>query len=36
MSRATGVPSFIADVIMSLSLLTMLIAIFFTNYRIRR
>ena len=36
MSRATGVPSFIADVIMSLSLLTMLIAIFFTNYRIRK
>ncbi len=36
MSRATGVPSFIADVIMSLSLLAMLIAIFFTNYRIKK
>lgn len=36
MSRATGVPSFIADVIMSVSLLTMLTALLFTTYRIRR
>ncbi len=36
MSRATGVPSFIADVIMSASLLTMLTALLFTTYRIRR
>lgn len=36
MSRATSVPSFIADVIMSVSLLTMLTALLFTTYRIRR
>jgi simple sugar transport system permease protein len=36
MSRATGVPSFIADVIMSISLLTMLVALLFTSYRITR
>jgi simple sugar transport system permease protein len=36
MARATGVPSFIADVIMALSLLCMLVALLFTNYRIRR
>lgn len=36
MSRALGVPSFIADVIVSLSLLTMLVALFLSNYRIRR
>jgi len=36
MARATGVPSFIADVIMALSLLTMLVALLFTNFRIRR
>lgn len=36
MSRATGVPSFIADVIVALSLLTMLIALLFTTYRVRR
>jgi simple sugar transport system permease protein len=36
MSRATGVPSFIADVIVALSLLTMLVALMFTSYRIRR
>ena len=35
MSRATGVPSFIADVIVALALLTMLIALLFTQYRIR-
>lgn len=36
MSRATGVPSFIADVIMSVSLLAMLTALLFTTHRIRR
>lgn len=36
MARATGVPSFIADVIMALSLLCMLVALLFTSYRIRR
>ncbi|PKU21521.1 ABC transporter permease [Telmatospirillum siberiense] len=36
MSRALGVPSFIADVIVSLSLLTMLVALLLSNYRIRR
>ncbi|MCI5109207.1 MAG: ABC transporter permease [Marivita sp.] len=35
-SRATGVPSFIADVIVALSLLTMLVALLFTTYRLRR
>ncbi|MDN5786477.1 ABC transporter permease [Pseudorhodobacter sp.] len=36
MSRATGVPSFIADVIVSVSFLTMLTALLFTTYRLRR
>lgn len=36
MSRALGVPSFIADVTVALSLLTMLIALLLTAYRIRR
>ena len=36
MSRATGVPSFIADVIVALCLLTMIIALLFTTYRVRR
>ncbi|MEM9429642.1 MAG: ABC transporter permease [Pseudomonadota bacterium] len=36
MSRATGVPSFIADVIVALCLLTMLVALLFTTHRIRR
>lgn len=36
MSRSLGVPSFIADVIVSLSLLTMLVALLLTRYRIRR
>ncbi|MCX5512634.1 ABC transporter permease [Kaistia algarum] len=36
MSRAMGVPSFIADVIVSLSLLTMLVALFLASYRVRR
>ncbi|CAN7249827.1 ABC transporter permease [Phyllobacterium sp. LjRoot231] len=36
MSRALGIPTYIADVIVSLSLLTMLVALFFTQYRIRK
>ena len=36
MSRALGIPSYIADVTVALSLLTMLVSIFFTQYRIRR
>ena len=36
MSRATGVPSFIADVIMATALLAMLVALLFTTYRVRR
>ncbi|MEP4554481.1 MAG: ABC transporter permease [Tateyamaria sp.] len=36
MSRASGVPSFIADVIVALCLLTMLVALMFTTYRIQR
>ncbi len=36
MSRTLSVPSYIADVTVALSLLTMLVAIFFTRYRIRR
>ncbi len=36
MSRALGVPSFIADVIVSISLLTMLVCLLFTSYRVRR
>ena len=36
MSRSLGIPSYIADVIVALSLLTMLVAVFFTQYRIRR
>lgn len=36
MSRAVGVPTFIADVIVAASLLTMLIATMFSQYRIRR
>lgn len=36
MSRATGVPSFIADVIVSVALLCMLVALLFTSYRIAR
>jgi ABC-type uncharacterized transport system permease subunit len=36
MSRALGVPSYIADVTVALALLTMLVSIFFTQYRIRR
>ncbi|OLP55653.1 ABC transporter permease [Rhizobium rhizosphaerae] len=36
MSRALRIPSYIADVTVALSLLTMLVALFFTQYRIRR
>jgi simple sugar transport system permease protein len=36
MSRALGVPSFIADVIVAISLLTMLISLMLTTYRVRR
>ncbi|MCP3445200.1 ABC transporter permease [Bradyrhizobium sp. CCGUVB14] len=36
MSRGLGVPSFIADVIVALSLLAVLVALVLTNYRIRR
>ena len=35
MSRALGVPSFIADVIVAISLLTMLISLMLTTYRVR-
>lgn len=36
MSRALGVPSFIADVTVAFSLLTMLVALLLSSYRIRR
>jgi general nucleoside transport system permease protein len=36
MSRATGVPVFLADVLQGLALITMLVALLFTGYRIRR
>lgn len=36
MSRSMGIPTYIADVTVALSLLSMLIALFFTQYRIRR
>ena len=36
MSRAIGIPGYIADVTVALSLLTMLVALFFTQYKIRR
>lgn len=36
MSRALSIPSYIADVTVALSLLTMLVAIFLAQYRIRR
>ena len=35
MSRSAGVPSYIADVMVATSLLTMVVAIMFTRYRIR-
>ncbi len=36
MSRSLEVPSFIADVTVSLALLTMLIALFLSSYRVVR
>ncbi len=36
MSRATGVPVFLADVFQGVALITMLIAILFTQFRLRR
>ncbi|MBW9064434.1 ABC transporter permease [Rhizobium herbae] len=36
MSRSLGIPTYIADVTVALALLTMLVALFFTQYRIRR
>lgn len=36
MSRGLGIPTYIADVTVALSLLTMLVALFFAQYRIRR
>lgn len=36
MSRSLGIPTYIADVTVALSLITMLIALFFAQYRIRR
>lgn len=36
MSRATGVPVFLSDVIQGLALLSMLVALLFTSYRLRR
>ena len=35
MSRATGVPSFIADVLVAIALLTMVVSIMFTRFRLR-
>jgi ABC-type uncharacterized transport system permease subunit len=36
MSRALGVPTFIADVIVAVSLIAMLVALLFVTYRVRR
>jgi general nucleoside transport system permease protein len=36
MSRALGVPTFIADVIVAISLLSMLVSLLFVSYRVRR
>ncbi|WP_406856725.1 ABC transporter permease [Alsobacter sp. KACC 23698] len=36
MSRATGVPVFLADVLQGIALLAMLVALLFTSYRLRR
>jgi ABC-type uncharacterized transport system permease subunit len=36
MSRSLGVPTFIADVIVAISLLTMLVSLLFVTYRVRR
>ncbi len=35
MSRSTGVPVFLSDVIQGTALMTMLVAILFTSYRLR-
>ncbi len=35
MSRTTGVPTFLADVIQGTSLICMVAALLFTNYRLR-
>ena len=35
MSRATGIPVYLADVIQGTALITMLIALMFTRYRLR-
>ena len=35
MSRATGVPVFLSDVIQGTALLAMLVALLFTSYRVR-
>ena len=36
MSRAVGVPTYLADVIVATSLLAVLVAALFTQYRVRR
>ena len=36
MSRTAGVPSFVADVVVAAALLTMVVAVLMTRYRIRR
>ena len=36
MSRALDVPTYIADVTVALALLAMLVALFLTEYRVRR
>jgi len=36
MSRSVGVPNYIADVIVAVSLLTMLIAVLLVRFRVRR
>ncbi|PRX10684.1 UNVERIFIED_ORG: nucleoside ABC transporter membrane protein [Martelella mediterranea] len=36
MSRSLGIPTYIADVTVALSLISMLVAVFFTQYRVRR
>ena len=36
MSRAVGVPTYIADVIVAVSLISVLVATMFTQYRVRR
>ena len=36
MSRAVGVPTYLADVIVAISLLSVLVATLFTQYRVKR